>query len=171
MHACMDGWMDGCTYVCMYTVIGPSLVHKCDGLALDTFVQRFVAMILRFLSEMFINHHGDFWGDGMDNYFYIYICVCVLLISPTMVVLLNHIINQSCWDISQLGWWHSQHMESHNPVMFQTTTSNQIIVIMTNHVNHFSMGFNPIQQVTHRSPAAHRSSSHRKSRRLTEPSG
>ena len=80
MHACMDGWMDGWMYVrmyvCMYTVIGPSLVHKCDGLALDTFVQRFVAMILRFLSEMFINHHGGFWGDGMDNYLYIYICVC-----------------------------------------------------------------------------------------------
>ena len=88
VHGWMDGWMYGWmdvrtyvrTYVCMYTVIGPSLVDKCDGLALDTFIQRFVAMILRLLSEMFINHHGVFWGDGMDNYCYIYMCVCVFFL-------------------------------------------------------------------------------------------
>ena len=38
------------------------------------------------------------------------------------------VVKQPLWTIwvSQLGWWHSQDMESHNPVMFQTT--NQILM-------------------------------------------
>jgi hypothetical protein len=59
---------------------------------------------------------------------------------PIIIWLVVYLPLWKIW-VRQLGWWHSQYMESHNPVMFQTTNQKTInhipIVVGLYPINHY----------------------------------